>query len=179
MTTNGSSLWLIWLSILFIECSPLSRELRQPSTITKYRLEEEVTRDSGGNSTGNPGFLPGDCPCSDHRSNYSQLICFHPEFQVLKHRDKWGMPFSIMFRHFFPCVLNFRMVSRVRCGTWLYQFLILAFFFFTFFGSDRPKEKSYNSTLQSRQLIIENPNFRSLLEHRHFNIQGNGSVVEF
>ena len=49
---------------------------------------------------------------------------------------------------FFPCVLNFHMVSLVRCGTWLYQFLILAFFFFTFFGSDRPKEKSYNSTLQ-------------------------------
>ena len=59
-----------------------------PSTITKYRLEEEVTRDSGGNSTGNPRFLLEDFPCSDHRSIYSQLICFHPEFQDLKHRDK-------------------------------------------------------------------------------------------
>ena len=59
VTTNGSSLRLIWLSILLIECSPLSRELifLQQSLSTGWRKKSQGTVEEIQLET--PGFYRG------------------------------------------------------------------------------------------------------------------------
>ena len=82
-----------------------------------------------------------------------------------------------MFRHFSLC---FEFSNGVSDQVWYLIVSIpdLSLLLLYFFGSDRPKEKNYNSTLQPRQLIIDNSNFRSLLEHRHLGQWLSGRVLD-